>query len=72
MSEFYRQLKTAPIKAEALQQTQIAMITKKIQYEKGQIISPRGHIPLPENHINPLDFSHPFYWAAFNLIGSPW
>jgi CHAT domain-containing protein len=74
MTEFYRQLKTAPIKAEALRQAQLAMLKGQVRLEAGQLHSPRGSISLPpalaalENE----NLSHPYYWAAFTVIGSPW
>ena len=76
MSEFYRQLSQVPIKAEALRQAQIAMITGKVKIEDGHLISDnRGKdIELPEQLAggSNQDFSHPFYWSAFTMIGSPW
>ena len=73
MSNFYEQLKVAPIKAEAVRQTQIAMIENQLRKEGSQIISSTGNVPLPEDllHEN-VDLSHPFYWAAFTIVGSPW
>jgi filamentous hemagglutinin family protein len=76
VTEFYRQLKTAPIKAEALRQAQIAMLEGKIRLEDGQLrgIGQRGGLPLPPELAkqNDRQFSHPFFWAAFTMIGSPW
>ncbi|MDJ0718132.1 MAG: CHAT domain-containing protein, partial [Prochloraceae cyanobacterium] len=73
MSNFYNQLKVAPIKAEALRQTQIAMIENQLRIEGAQIITPTGNVPLPEDLIyENIDLSHPFYWSAFTMIGSPW
>ena len=73
MSNFYNQLKVAPIKAEALRQTQIAMIKNQLRKEGAQIITPTGNVPLPEDLIyENVDLSHPFYWSAFTMIGSPW
>ncbi len=39
MSEFYRYLRTAPIKAQALRQAQIAMLQGNIRIENGQLIT---------------------------------
>jgi CHAT domain-containing protein len=78
MSEFYRYLRTAPIKAEALQQAQIAMIKGNIRIEQGQLIinqTPNQiKIALPPElaNLNLNNLSHPYYWSAFTMIGSPW
>jgi len=73
MSEFYQQLKTLPLKAEALRQAQIAMLRGEIQIEQGQLRTPRGEVNLPSG-LAALreDLSSPYYWAAFSTIGSPW
>jgi CHAT domain-containing protein len=76
MSEFYQQLKTAPIKAEALRQAQIAMIKGQVRLEGGQLLTTgsRGAVPLPPElaQSGGKNLSHPAYWAAFTMIGSPW
>ncbi|MBE9114540.1 CHAT domain-containing protein [Lusitaniella coriacea LEGE 07157] len=73
MSAFYGQLQDAPIKAEALRQAQLAMIRGEVRFEEGQLITPGGNFPLPpELQVRTLDLSHPYYWSAFTMIGSPW
>ncbi|MBW4692025.1 MAG: CHAT domain-containing protein [Lyngbya sp. HA4199-MV5] len=76
MTEFYRQLRSAPIKAEALRQAQIAMLKGEVQIVQGQLRTTRGGtVPLPIALADRTDdhrLSHPYYWAAFTLIGSPW
>jgi CHAT domain-containing protein len=75
MTEFYRQLKTSPIKSEALRQAQLAMIQGKIKVEENQLISLRGSINIPEKiakNLQNANLSHPYYWSAFTMIGSQW
>jgi CHAT domain-containing protein len=73
MSDFYRQLETAPIKAEALRLAQVDMIEGRLKKQGDEIISTRGAVPLPEEATTAQeDLTHPFYWAAFTMIGSPW
>jgi CHAT domain-containing protein len=73
MSEFYRQLKTAPIKSTALRQTQIAMLRGQLKLGNSPAVR-RSAKALPED-LKPLktaDLSHPYYWAAFAMVGNPW
>lgn len=73
MSQFYRDLRTAPIKAEALRQAQIAMIRGQVRLENGQLRTPTGNIKLPpELAQGNRSLSHPYYWSAFTVVGSPW
>jgi len=74
MTTFYQNLKQVPIKAEALRQTQLAMIQGQVRIENGQLITPNGTIDLPEElaGIEDKAFTHPYFWSAFTLVGSPW
>jgi filamentous hemagglutinin family protein len=74
MTEFYQHLRTAPIKAEALRQAQLALIHRQIQVDAGVLQSPDQRIPLPPElaGLKDKDLSHPYYWAPFTMIGSPW
>jgi len=76
MQEFYRQLARPEVttKAEALRQTQIALLQKQIYIAGSTLHSPGGILPIPDDlgHDITLDFASPYYWAAFTLIGSPW
>ncbi|MEA5417611.1 CHAT domain-containing protein [Spirulina sp. CCNP1310] len=74
MSVFYRQLQTAPIKAEALRQAQLAMIQGEIHLDGVNLVSGSQNIPLTPELValGQVDLSHPYYWSAFTLIGSPW
>ena len=74
MNEFYHKLKTAPIKSEALRQAQLAMIQGKVNVTNGELRGTRGGISLPPELLNikNRNLSHPYYWSAFTMIGSPW
>jgi CHAT domain-containing protein len=74
MSEFYQQLKRIPFKAEALRQTQLALLQGRVYLKQGELVNSRGEIALPSVLANSKEnnLSHPFYWASFTLIGSPW
>ena len=73
MSEFYHQLMDTQVKSEALRMTQLAMLHGETHLEKKQL--PIATMQLPEelrDDLDDLDLSHPYYWAGFTLIGSPW
>ncbi|MBD2163722.1 CHAT domain-containing protein [Calothrix membranacea FACHB-236] len=74
MSEFYEQLKKAPIKAEALRQAQIAMIKGKVRLQDGKLKTSNVNVTLPPilAELGNQELRHPYYWSAFTLIGNPW
>lgn len=74
MSEFYQNLKSGSIKAQALREAQIAMLQGKIYLDRGQLRGSRGTVDLPRalSTSQHNDLSHPFYWAGFSLMGNPW
>ncbi|MDF0554958.1 CHAT domain-containing protein [Kamptonema sp. UHCC 0994] len=76
MSEFYQQLRTAPIKAEALRQAQLGMLHGQVRLQDGRLYNSGSEIGtrLPPELVARGDrnLSHPYYWAAFTMIGSPW
>jgi CHAT domain-containing protein len=75
MSEFYRQMSRpeVTIKAEGLRQAQLSMLNKEVILKDGSIRGVRGTpIKLPDALPINLDLSHPFYWAGFTIVGSPW
>lgn len=76
MTSFYENLRTAPIKAEALRQAQLAILHGKVNFEDGTIVTPNGRYPLQSITLQNIDqqanLTHPFAWSAFTMIGSPW
>ncbi|MGB3512402.1 MAG: CHAT domain-containing protein, partial [Microcoleaceae cyanobacterium] len=76
MTEFYAHLGNVSIKAEALRQTQLAMLQGKVSVEEGVLrgTGSREEVSLPPElaDIQNADFSHPYYWAGFTMVGSPW
>ncbi len=74
MSEFYQQLKSTPVKAEALRQAQINMLQKKVFVEGSKVRGSKVEVDLPDNitESESQNFDHPYYWAGFTLIGNPW
>ncbi|MBE9101354.1 CHAT domain-containing protein [Vacuolonema iberomarrocanum] len=75
MTEFYRSLEENPTKAEALRTAQLAMIRGEVELTEDSLVS-RGvsAIALPADLLkgDTPNLSHPYYWSAFTLIGSPW
>jgi len=74
MINFYENLKTAPIKVEALRQTQLALLQNRLRLESPSIQQTIRGIEVPESVQEAIgdDLSHPYYWAGFTMIGNPW
>lgn len=76
MTEFYQQLRTAPIKAEALRRAQLALLRGDVRLQDGYLVRSGNNqaLPLPVelSARGDKNLSHPYYWAAFTMIGSPW
>jgi CHAT domain-containing protein len=82
MTKFYgflAEAQQAPVKAEALRQAQLAFARGQISVEGTELRGVSGvrgsALDLPANSVeilNDRDLSHPYYWASFTLVGSPW
>jgi CHAT domain-containing protein len=80
MQQFYKNLANGTsekpmTKAEALRQAQLSMLQGKVTAKDAPAGTRLGVVPKPEaqttaaNSRSP-DFSHPYYWAPFILIGN--
>lgn len=73
MGEFYHQLTDTPIKSDALQAAQLAMLRGEIHFDEEELLGANAQLSAElQNMLEHLDLSHPYYWAGFTLIGSPW
>lgn len=73
MSEFYHQLMDTQVKSDALRAAQLAMIKGETHLEEKQLPIADSQLPVElQDNLEYLDLSHPYYWAGFTLIGSPW
>jgi CHAT domain-containing protein len=76
MTKFYENLRTAPIKAEALRQAQVAMVKGQIYVKDGQLegLGVVGNLSLPTNNADEKEqlLTHPYYWSGFTMVGNPW
>ncbi|NJN75121.1 MAG: CHAT domain-containing protein [Synechococcaceae cyanobacterium RL_1_2] len=74
MTNFYHDLRFAPTKTEALRRAQLSMLNGEVYITNGQLITPDGPLSLPPelSILDDRNFSHPYYWSGFTMIGSPW
>ena len=76
MTEFYTHLNNAKIKAEALRQAQLAMLRGDVVIAEGNLTRSGGRsavvLPPTLRNFGNKNFSHPYYWSGFTMVGSPW
>ena len=77
MSEFYDQLGSISTKAEALRQAQLAMLRNETTavkdfFSSGDRSALTDNFPVESEFSDDQNFSHPYFWSGFTLVGSPW
>jgi len=78
MSQFYAHLDDTKIKAEALRQAQLSLLYGEVEIASGQLqgvdLAASESVSLPPElaETQTVSLSHPYYWAGFSAIGSPW
>jgi CHAT domain-containing protein len=72
MSEFYRNLKIAPIRAAALRDAQLSLLRGQVSVTNGQLkLSDGSQVKLSEGSAqNSFNLTHPYYWAAYTMVGN--
>ncbi|PZO43415.1 MAG: hypothetical protein DCF19_05590 [Pseudanabaena frigida] len=71
MIRFYRSLPTAPSKAIALQEAQLAFLRGEVTITNNQIVGIKGFPNIPfQINANGVDLKHPYFWSSFTLIGN--
>ncbi|MEM9925573.1 MAG: CHAT domain-containing protein [Cyanobacteria bacterium P01_D01_bin.50] len=76
MTQFYQNLNRGATKAEALRQAQLAMLEGKVRTKNGRLFAPglpKDGLELPSKlKESSENFSHPYYWSGFTVVGNPW
>ncbi len=73
MSEFYTSLGSAPIKAAALRDAQMAMVNGQTKIENGVLKLSSGleiKLKTGQQNADVIQLSHPYYWSPFTLVGN--
>ncbi len=72
-TEFYHQLSQMPVKSEALRRAQLAMIRGNVRIENNHLYNSAKGVSLPPELLTSQNqnLSHPYYWAAFTMVGDP-
>ncbi|ESA37105.1 hypothetical protein N836_04350 [Leptolyngbya sp. Heron Island J] len=72
MNEFYHQIPQSTTKAEALRQAQLNLLKdRRIAVDFGALEKNLDTSDLDPEQLK-TSLSHPFYWAGFKMISSPW
>ncbi|MEL6259913.1 MAG: CHAT domain-containing protein [Cyanobacteria bacterium J06626_6] len=75
MTQFYKQYAAGATRSEALRQAQLNMLNGQVSIRNGEVRGPNNEVLATIDQLAESgywDFSHPFYWSAFTMIGNPW
>ena len=74
MAEFYTQLPKTSLRSQSLHKAQLALIRGETHINTNALTTSQESITLPRDWVLPAsaEFSHPFYWAGFTIVGNPW
>ncbi|MEM8720573.1 MAG: CHAT domain-containing protein [Cyanobacteria bacterium P01_G01_bin.39] len=72
MSNFYEELQSTAIKSAALRQAQVNLLSQQVFVDGAQVRGLDVEVELPFSGTEDENYSHPFYWAGFTIIGNPW
>ncbi|OKH12356.1 CHAT domain-containing protein [[Limnothrix rosea] IAM M-220] len=77
MGDFYQELSLQNTKAEALRQAQLTLLKGDVNFDGDRLLLARGSIvPIPASLSDQIptaeELKHPYYWAGFSMISSPW
>lgn len=72
MSEFYHQIPQSATKAEALRQAQINLLKDNTATVDLSRLQKTLGADVADTVQSDSSLSHPFYWAGFSMISSPW
>ncbi len=75
--QFYRYLDQGIPKAEAIQMTQKAFLSGEVHLQGDKVVGSQGSTLMAgltpsQQRRYASGFSHPYFWAAVQLVGSPW
>uniref|UniRef100_B8HMM8 CHAT domain-containing protein n=1 Tax=Cyanothece sp. (strain PCC 7425 / ATCC 29141) TaxID=395961 RepID=B8HMM8_CYAP4 len=73
MTGFYQQLAINATRSASLRQAQLAMLRGEIRINNGELRLPgqlQLALPAESRNVGNIDFKHPYYWSAFQLVGN--
>ncbi|MEO1399714.1 MAG: CHAT domain-containing protein [Cyanobacteria bacterium J06635_1] len=74
MGEFYGRLGHHVMLADVLRETQLSLLNGTVHINSGVLVTSQRKVTLPADWSlsSRVELTHPFYWSAFSLVGTPW